>query len=69
LHSSINIHFTTIKAASVVKWVERSLRVRKLWSRIPGRVNSKTKKLAPVASVVSIHHLRPRTGLVGPVSV
>jgi len=25
--------------------------------------------LAPVASLVSIHHLRPRAGLVGPVSV
>jgi len=30
---------------------------------------SKTEKLAPVASLVSIHHLRPRTGLIGPVSV
>jgi len=35
----------------------------------PGRVNSKTEKLAPVASLVSVHHLRPRTGLVGPVLV
>jgi len=26
-------------------------------------------KLAPAASLVSVHHLRPRTGLVGPVSV
>jgi len=25
--------------------------------------------LAPVASLVSIHHLRPRTGLFGPESV
>jgi len=25
--------------------------------------------LAPVASLVSVHHLRPRAGLVGPVSV
>jgi len=30
---------------------------------------TKTEKLAPVASLVSIHHLRPRAGLVDPVSV
>jgi len=30
---------------------------------------SKTEKLAPVASLVSDHHLRPRTGLVGLLSV
>jgi len=34
-----------------------------------GRVKSKTEKLAPVASPVSIYHLRSRTGLVDPVSV
>jgi len=28
-----------------------------------------TEKLAPTASLVSVHHLRPRAGLVGPVSV
>jgi len=30
---------------------------------------SKTEKLASVVSLVSVHHLMPRTGLVGPVSV
>jgi len=34
-----------------------------------GRVKSKPEKLAPVASLVIIHLLRPRTGLVDPVSV
>jgi len=29
----------------------------------------KTEKLVPIASLVSIHHLMPRTWLVGPVSV
>jgi len=33
------------------------------------RVKSKTEKLAPIASQVSVHHLRPRTRLVDPVSV
>jgi len=36
----------------------------------PNRVKSKTEKLVPVASwdiyLVSIHHVRARTGLVGP---
>jgi len=54
-------------AASVTKWVEHLLRV---WFKLKFCwVKSKTEKLAPVASLVSIHHLRPRTGLVGPVSV
>jgi len=35
----------------------------------PGRVKSKTDKFASVASLVSVHHLRNRAGLVGPVSV
>jgi len=35
----------------------------------PGRVKSKTEKWAPVASLVSIHYLRVRAGLVGPVSI
>jgi len=35
----------------------------------PGRVKSKTEKLPPVASLVSVNHLRPRARLVGPVSV
>jgi len=48
-------------AASVALWVGRSLRV---W-----KVGGSTEKLAPAASLVSVHHLRPRTGLVGPVSV
>jgi len=26
------------------------------------------KKMTPVASLVNVHHLRPRGGLVGPVS-
>jgi len=37
--------------------------------RIPGRFKSKTEKLAPAVSLVSVHHLRPRAGLVSPVSV
>jgi len=37
--------------------------------RIPVGVKSKTEKLAPVVSLVSVHHLRHRTGLVDPVSV
>jgi len=32
-------------------------------------VRTKTEKLTPVASLVSVHHLRAREGLVGPVSV
>jgi len=35
----------------------------------PGWVKSKTEKLAPVASLISVYHLRPRAGLVGPASV
>jgi len=35
----------------------------------PGLVKSKTEKLAPVASLVSVQHLRSRGGLVGPASV
>jgi len=31
--------------------------------------HSKSEKFTPVASLVSVHHLRPRAGLVGPVSV
>jgi len=31
--------------------------------------SQRLKKWAPVASPVSVHHLRPRAGLVGPVSV
>jgi len=31
----------------------------------PGWVKSKAEKLAPVASLVSIHHLKTRAGLVG----
>jgi len=34
-----------------------------------GRVKSKTEKLALAGSLVSVHRLRPRTGLVGPVLV
>jgi len=32
----------------------------------PGQVKSKTEKLAPVASLVTVHHLRSSAGLVGP---
>jgi len=53
----------------VSKWVKRWLRVWKVGGWNPGRVKSKTEKLAPVASLVSVHHLRPTSGLVGPVSV
>jgi len=47
---------------------------RRLVVQTLGRVKSKTEKLPPVASLVlinllSIHHLRDRAGLVGPVSV
>jgi len=38
-------------------------------ARITGQVKSETKRLAVVTSLVSIHHFRPRTGLVGPMSV
>jgi len=36
---------------------------------ILGRVKSKTETLIPVASLVSVYHLRDRAGLVGPVSL
>jgi len=39
---------------------------RKVGVRIPGRVKSKTEQLAPAASLVSVHQLRPRTSVVGP---
>jgi len=48
-------------------WVERLLS-----PSVEGRLfehRSKTDKLAHVASLVSVHHLKPRAGLVGPVSV
>jgi len=35
----------------------------------PSLVNLKTEKLTPVASLVSVHHLRVRAGLVVLVSV
>jgi len=36
---------------------------------IVGQVKSKTEKLTPVASLLNIHHLKPRAGVVGPISV
>jgi len=30
----------------------------------PGQVKSKTEKLAPAASLVNVHHLRARLGLI-----
>jgi len=39
------------------------LNINVFWLVVP------EKKLAPVASMVNVHHLRPRTGLVGPESV
>jgi len=36
---------------------------------VEGWFKSKTGKLAHIASLVSVHHLSPRAGLVGPVSV
>jgi len=36
------------------------------WS---GHVKDRKIALAPVASLVSVHHLKPRTELVGPLSV
>jgi len=49
--------------------VEASLRMRKVSGLNQSRVNSKTKKLSPVASLGRFHHLRPRTGMFGPESV
>jgi len=43
--------------------------VRKVDVRTSGRVESKIEKLAPVAFLVRVHHLRPRSGLVRPMSV
>jgi len=40
---------------------------RTLAQNAEGRVKSKTEKLAPVASLFNVHHLRPRAWLVGPV--
>jgi len=47
---------------------ETSLRVWKVGGSIPGWVKSKTK-FKPVASLVNVHHLRSRAGLVWPVQV
>jgi len=46
--------------------VGRAFECRRSGVQIHGRV---TEKLAPAAFLVSVHHLRPRAGLVGPVSV
>jgi len=44
-------------------WVEHLLHKRPI-VRSPGQVKSKTEKLTPVASLVSVHHLRAGAGLV-----
>jgi len=41
--------------------------VEGLWMD-PGQGKSKTKTFAPVASLISIHHLRPKVEWVGPVT-
>jgi len=46
-----------------------SLQVWKVGGSNPDQVKSKTEKLSPVASLVSVHQLRPRAGLVDPLSV
>jgi len=53
----------------VAPLVERLFQVWKVDGWIPGWVMQKTEKLTPVASLVNIYHLRPTTGLGGPVSV
>jgi len=55
--------------ALVAKWIDSFLRVEKVGVWTPGWVKSKTDKLAPVASLVSVNHLRLRTELTGQVSV
>jgi len=56
-------------ATSVAKWVEHLLWVWKVGGSSSSWVKSKIEKLTHVASLVSIHRLSPRAGLVGPVSV
>jgi len=36
---------------------------------ISSQIKSKTEKMTTVASLVSVHHLRARAGMVGPLSV
>jgi len=47
-----------------------TLSVESQWFE-PQWVKSKTEQIIPtcISSLVSVHHLRPRAGLVGPVSV
>jgi len=52
-----------------LEWVERTQRVRKIASSIPGRVTSETEKWTPIASLVCVHHLRDIKELVDPESV
>jgi len=54
---------------SKIDATETNPSIRKVSGSNPSWVKSKTEKLSPVASLVSIYHLRARTGLVGPVSV
>jgi len=51
---------------TLISEVERSLLLRKVGG---SNLKSQTEKLAPVASMVSVHHLRPRAGMVDLVSV
>jgi len=64
---SMLFNFSSSRLCDVV--VQRSIRGNKVGVSILGRVNSRTEELTPVASLVSVHHLTARSGLVGPVSV
>jgi len=51
------------------EWVEHLLRVWTVSGLNHSRVKSQIEKLTCVASLVSVHHLKPRAGLVVRVSV
>jgi len=63
------ISFVSTNSGWPCGYTERSSECGMLGVRILGRVKSQTEKLTHVASLVSVYHLRPRAGLVGPVSV
>jgi len=48
----------------LVGLVSRALTSNVEGVRIPGRVKSKTEKCSPAVSLVSVHSLRPKAGLV-----
>jgi len=57
--------FVIFQYMHVAKWVERKIRN----SGTSGWVKSKNETFSLVASLVSVHYLRPRTGLVVQVSI